>query len=133
MNTMTRLSALITTMEITTVRRRAGLREMASAGGMASGGASRAKAANIDFSRGSAAWRIRSIWSRTNCWRAGRLICFSGTSITVAAVPVGAPVHAEAGSDETGQLSRSTITRAARVKQAVPREVGSQLSVLAAI
>ena len=78
-------STLSATMEMIFAR----LLEMASIVSMASRDASWVNAANIDFSPGSAFWRVCSIWSRTCCWRSGRLMSFSGASLTPAAAAPG--------------------------------------------
>ena len=78
----TRTASMQTTtiMKIANVRRD-GRSERTSAAGTASACsralAERPKAANIDFSRGSAACRACSIWLRIICWRRGRLISLS--------------------------------------------------------
>ena len=85
-------STLSATMEMIFARRL----EMTSIAGPASRDAIWPKAANIDFSPGSAFCRACSIWSRTCCWRSGRLMYFSGASLAPVATPSGHSSPAEA-------------------------------------
>lgn len=63
--TSTLIAATTTTPIVTSTR--SGKRGMASVAGTGCERVDRWKAVNIDFSRGSVAWRTFSIWSRITC------------------------------------------------------------------